>query len=111
MGAHGMWREYDERAFGYTKGQWKEWKRQWQEAGAYLGDARGSESESERERRHARMNELEVSEKATLERHNAFQRIIEDSSDVLTTDQEADVEQFIAWLDTVEEGYEFEGIA
>jgi hypothetical protein len=118
---HGMWPTYDERAFGYRPGQWKEWKRQWQEAGAWLGDNRGSMTEEAREEWHARQDErverakaakaqglVTTSQSETL--HDRFYGIINASREVLTDEQEELLSKYSQWLSVVEYPLEITGV-
>jgi hypothetical protein len=118
---HGLWPTYDERAFGYRPGQWKEWKRQWQEAGAWLGDNRGSMSEEQREEWHRQQDErvaraLKAKEQGLVSTnrsettHDRFYAIINASREVLTDEQEEVLSKYNRWLGFVEFPYEITGV-
>jgi len=118
----------DERLFGWTDEQWKEWKKLWRENGAYLGDSRRKMSDEERAEWYRKQDEvternrrveraLEAKEQGLVGNsysettHDRFYGIIRESERVmvLTPEQEETAQKFNRWLEHVEDASEVTG--
>ena len=132
-----MWEAYELKDFGWTKAQWKGWKRLWTENGSLSPKCKTDEEWEVIERRikERRMEYEDRVERAlkltkhghtddddghvvkgytipsqSERMHDEFYAILAISGDVLTPEQEEESQRFNAWLQTVEDVSEVTGV-